>query len=179
MPIEPQQLVFRANEHVVDVCDDVGRHGKADTLGAHGLGVDGGVHADNLTSHVDQRATGVTGVDSGVGLDEALKLGLGDAVGAGSSMLRFLAEMMPAVTVFERANGLPMARTQSPTCAPSELPSLTVGSGSLVSILMTAMSVSLSTPITVAGRPSSPGRRPGRWRASRRSCRLCRRRGCW
>ena len=32
------------------------------------------------------------------------------------SMVRFLAEMMPAVTVCARANGLPMASTQSPTC---------------------------------------------------------------
>ena len=37
--------------------------------------------------------------------------------------------MMPAVTVCESAKGLPMASTQSPTCAVSELPSLTVGSG--------------------------------------------------
>ena len=36
-------------------------------------------------------------------------------LGPGSSIERFLAEMMPAVTVFERAKGLPMARTQSPT----------------------------------------------------------------
>ena len=31
------------------------------------------------------------------------------------SMVRFLAEMMPAVTVCASANGLPMASTQSPT----------------------------------------------------------------
>ncbi len=43
------------------------------------------------------------------------------------SMVRFLAEMMPAVTVCASANGLPMASTQSPTCALSELPSFTVG----------------------------------------------------
>ena len=49
-----------------------------------------------------------------------------------------------------------MARTQSPTCALSELPSLIVGSGSFVSILITAMSVSLSMPMMRAGRPSSP-----------------------
>ena len=53
----------------------------------------------------------------------------------------------------ERPKGSPMASTQSPTCAPSELPSLTVGSGWGASILMTAMSVSGSTPITCAGRP--------------------------
>jgi hypothetical protein len=45
-------------------------------------------------------------------------------------MERFLAETMPAETVSESEKGLPMASTQSPTWAPSELPSLTVGSGS-------------------------------------------------
>jgi len=70
-------------------------------------------------------------------------------------MERFLAETMPAVTVSESEKGLPMARTQSPTWAPSELPSLTVGRGSGASILMTAMSVSGSTPMTWAGRPCS------------------------
>ena len=54
-----------------------------------------------------------------------------------------------------KREGLPMASTQSPTCGVSELPSLTVGSGVLVSILMTARSVALSTPMTRAGRPRS------------------------
>ncbi len=72
----------------------------------------------------------------------------------GSSMARFLAETMPAETVWERPKGLPMARTQSPTCALSELPILMVGRvRPLGSILMTAMSVSGSVPTTVAGRP--------------------------
>ena len=35
---------------------------------------------------------------------------------APGSMVRFLAEMMPAVTVCDSAKGLPMASTQSPTC---------------------------------------------------------------
>src|ERR1035438_3569779 len=55
---------------------------------------------------------------------------LGAPLGPGSSMERFLAETMPAVTVSDSENGLPIARTQSPTWAPSELPSLTVGRGS-------------------------------------------------
>ena len=63
--------MLRADEHVVDVGDDVGGHGEADALRAHGLGVDGGVHADDLAGHVDERAAGVAGVDGGVGLDEA------------------------------------------------------------------------------------------------------------
>ena len=53
---------------------------------------------------------------------------------------------MPAVTVWFRPNGAPMASTQSPTCDESELPSFTVGNGWPTSILMTARSVSLSTP---------------------------------
>src|SRR5215469_520644 len=70
-------------------------------------------------------------------------------------MVRFLAEIMPAVTVCDSVKGLPMASTQSPTLAESELPSFTVGSAVLASILMTAKSVALSTPITRAGRPRS------------------------
>jgi len=69
-------LVFGSDEHVVNRGDGVGRHGEADTLRAHGLGVDGGVHADDVTGHVDERAAGVAGVDGGVGLDEALELAL-------------------------------------------------------------------------------------------------------
>ena len=60
-------------------------------------------------------------------------------------------ETMPAVTVSEREKGLPMAMTQSPTCAPSELPSLTVGRGWAASILITAMAVSGS----VCGSPNN------------------------
>ena len=70
-------LMFRPDEHVVDIGDDVGRHGEADALGAHGLGVDGGVHADDLAVHVDERAAGVAGIDGGVGLDETSGTGSG------------------------------------------------------------------------------------------------------
>ena len=97
--------MLRADEHVVDVDDGVGRHGEADALRAHGLGVDGGVHADDLAGHVDERAAGVAGVDGGVGLDEALELGLATPLAPGSSMERFLAETMPAETVCGEAEG--------------------------------------------------------------------------
>ena len=76
-------FMFRSDEHVVDVGDDVGGHGEADTLRTHGLGIDGGVHADDLAGHIDERAAGVAGVDGRIGLDKALELRLGDAVGAG------------------------------------------------------------------------------------------------
>ena len=58
------------------------------------------------------------------------------------TMLRPLAETIPAVTVSCSPNGLPTANTQSPTCMPSELPSFAVGSGLSLSILITARSVS-------------------------------------
>ncbi len=75
-------FVLGTDEHVVDGGDGVGGHGEADALRARGLGVDGGVHADDLAGHIDQRAAGVAGVDGGVGLDELLELA-GRAVGAG------------------------------------------------------------------------------------------------
>src|SRR5258708_36841131 len=50
-------------------------------------------------------------------------------VGLGSSVERFLPEMMPAVTVFERLKGRPRARTQPPTCAQSEVPRVTAAQG--------------------------------------------------
>ena len=59
------------------------------------------------------------------------------------------------MTDCESAKGLPIASTQSPTFAVSELPIFTVGKGVLVSILMTARSVALSVPITRAGLPRS------------------------
>ena len=66
-----------ADQVVVDVDDGVRRHGEADALVAGGLGVDGGVHADDFAIHVQQRAAGVAGIDGGVGLDEVLELAAG------------------------------------------------------------------------------------------------------
>ena len=145
-------FVAGGDQLVIDADERVGRHREADTLRASGLGVDGGVHADDLAGHVDQRAAGVAGVDGRVGLDEALELAGSTLPAPGSSMERSFAETMPAETVWERPNGLPMARTQSPTCAPSELPILMVGSvWPLGSILITAMSVAGSMPTTCCG----------------------------
>src|SRR6266576_4924676 len=58
--------------------------------------------------------------------------------------------MIPAVTVACSPKVLPIARTQSPTCTPSEFPSLAMGSSLLASILITARSVSSSTPTSLA-----------------------------
>ena len=63
---------------------------------------------------------------------------------------RSFALMIPAVTVACNPKGLPIASTQSPTCTPSEFPSLAMGSSLFASILITARSVSSSTPTTLA-----------------------------
>src|SRR4029077_2817626 len=56
---------------------------------------------------------------------------------------------MPAVGLFSKPNGAPIASTHSPTFSPRESPILTVGR-SLAAILMIAMSDFLSTPTTLA-----------------------------
>ena len=63
--------------------------------------------------------------------------------------MRPLALMIPALTVWLRPNGLPMATTQSPTSMASESPS---GSGwkPVAAMRMTAMSVGASVPTTLA-----------------------------
>ena len=63
--------------------------------------------------------------------------------------MRPLALTMPAVALFSKPNGAPMASTHSPTFRPRESPIFTVGS-SFASILMTAMSDLVSTPMTLA-----------------------------
>ena len=57
---------------------------------------------------------------------------------------------MPAVTLFSNVNGEPMASTHSPGRSFDGSPSFTTGRF-LPSILMTATSVRLSTPMTFAG----------------------------
>ena len=47
-------------------------HGKADADRAAGRRDDGGVHADDLAVHVEQRAAGIALVDGGVGLQEVV-----------------------------------------------------------------------------------------------------------
>ena len=65
-------------------------------------------------------------------------------------MLRLRAEMMPAVTVSPRPNGLPTAITPSPTRALSLSPNLTVLNGLSLSTLSTATSTLASLPTIVA-----------------------------
>ncbi len=65
-------------------------------------------------------------------------------------MSRAVAEMMPAVTLPPRPNGLPIASTQSPTRALAESPHAAAGSGVLASIFSKARSVTASRPMTCA-----------------------------
>ena len=67
-------------------------------------------HADQLALQIDQRAAGVAGIDRRVGLDEVL-------VESALPSERPSALMMPEVTVWLSANGLPIASTKSPTSA--------------------------------------------------------------
>ena len=69
--------------------------------------------------------------------------------GRKSPVSRCLALTMPAVTVFSRPNGEPMAMTHSPTRSRLTSPIFT-GERPLASILTTATSVRLSAPTTRA-----------------------------
>ncbi|MNC92270.1 hypothetical protein D3C83_86650 [compost metagenome] len=64
--------------------------------------------------------------------------------------MRPLPETMPAVTVFSKPNGEPIATTHSPTLSLPGSPNLTAGSAPVGSILISAMSDRLSLPITLA-----------------------------
>ena len=71
-------------------------------------------------------------------------------------MLRFLAEIIPDVTVPPNPNGFPIAITQSPTLAVSESPNLTGKKLSFDFIFKTAMSDNGSAPIISASYSFSP-----------------------
>ncbi len=47
---------------------------ETNTLECAAAGVDGGVDADYFAGHIDERAAGISGIDGGVGLNEALEL---------------------------------------------------------------------------------------------------------
>ncbi|MCY1435061.1 hypothetical protein D9M71_511410 [compost metagenome] len=52
--------------------DGIDRHRKADAGRGARRTVDGGIDADQPPSRIEQRATGIAGVDSGVGLDQVV-----------------------------------------------------------------------------------------------------------
>ena len=75
-----RNAVIRPDQLVVDLSYRIRRHGKAHARVRTGLGQDGGVDADHFTRHIYQRATGIARVDGRVGLNERLKLPVGDDV---------------------------------------------------------------------------------------------------
>src|SRR6476646_9592629 len=56
----------------------VGRNRKSDALRPAAAGEDGGIDADEMPVHVDQRTAGIAGIDCGIGLDEELIVGDAD-----------------------------------------------------------------------------------------------------
>ncbi len=77
-----------------------------------------GVDPDHLARGVEQRAARVAGVDRRVGLDHVVDRGAVGALDVAAD-----ADTMPAVTVWSRPNGLPIATTVSPTRTLGESPS--------------------------------------------------------
>ena len=59
-----------AGEAFEDIARHVDGNGETDALIAAATTDDGGVNADETAFHIHERATGVTGVDGGIGLDE-------------------------------------------------------------------------------------------------------------
>ncbi len=56
----------------------VGRDGEADADRTAAAAIDSRVDADQLATHVDQRAAGIAGIDGGIGLDEEAGIGNAD-----------------------------------------------------------------------------------------------------
>ena len=139
------------HEAVSDLRNDVGGHSEAHALEAAAAAENRGVDANQSAIDVDERATGVAGIDRGVGLDEVL---IALDVGKDPDWRPF-ALTMPLVTVSPIPKGLPMASTRSPTSIFDVSANVTAGRLS-ASTLMTAMSVCGSRPTTLAvnSRPS-------------------------
>ena len=139
---EPAALhLAGGHELALDVHRDVDRDREREALVAAAAGIDLRVDADHLAGHVEERAARVAGIHGDVGLDEGHV--------AAVRQVAALAETMPAVALFSKPKGAPMASTHSPTRVLPGLPIFTVGSP-LASIFSTATSVALSMPITLA-----------------------------
>ena len=68
-----------------DLAGQVDGNGEPDAHVSAGPAGDGGVDADDLAAHVDERSAGVAGVDGGVGLEEGFVIGDADARAAGGA----------------------------------------------------------------------------------------------
>src|ERR1019366_4636824 len=77
-----RNLVVRSDQLVVNLHHGIGRHREADALVSSATGVNGSVDADHLARHVHQRTARVAGIDGSVGLDERLKLPVGNDIAA-------------------------------------------------------------------------------------------------
>ena len=90
--------------------DGIDRHRKADAGRGARRTVDGGIDADQPPSRIEQRATGIAGVDSGVGLDQVVN---GRATGvAGKGAVKRRDDAGGECPI--QAEGLPMANTFVP-----------------------------------------------------------------
>ncbi len=96
----------------------------------------------DFAAQIDQRPAGVTRIDRRVGLNEIIVRSLADMAAFGADN--------PEVTVLSRPNGLPIATTHSPTSSRSESPKLRRGRLVFALILIIAISVFGSRPMTLA-----------------------------
>src|ERR1700704_1179710 len=71
-----------ANQLVVNLDDGIGWHGETEACIRVGLGKDRRIDADDFAGYVDQRSTGVSRIDRGIGLNERLELAVGDDAAA-------------------------------------------------------------------------------------------------
>src|ERR1022692_3006125 len=75
-----RNFVLRSDELVVHLHHGIGRHRETDALVSSATGVNGSVDADHLARHVDQRTARIARIDGRVGLDERLKLPVGNDI---------------------------------------------------------------------------------------------------
>src|SRR4051812_50181357 len=80
-----------------------------------------------------------------------------DWTGRGGTLPRPFAETIPAVTVDCNPNGLPIASTQSPTLAESELPSFAAGGGFFGGVFVPAKAGFFFPPLTFSFRSGPRG----------------------
>ena len=106
------------NESVDRRDHDLGGNGESHAGKTAGLREQERVDADDLATHIHQRATGVARIDGRVRLDEFAwcPAVFGEGIG------RFSALMMPRVTVKRKPSGLPNASTVWPGCSLVESP---------------------------------------------------------
>ena len=119
---------------ILHIAGNIDRHRERQAHVAARAAVDLRIDADDFALEIEQRTTGIAGVHRDVGLDERR------VVAASPGIEREVALTTPAVTLFSKPNGEPMAMTHSPGLSFDASPRRTVGRF-LASILSTATSV--------------------------------------